>query len=122
PFRESGGGSKPAQAGCKVCWAPDEGSAVKMVHRLWANQFVPGQLAQELALPAFFEQASEFVTEDMVPGTVPCGPDPERHLRSFRQYVDAGFDEIYVSQIGPHHDGFFDFYAREVLPEIRRGG
>ena len=48
---------------------------------------------------------------------IPCRPDPERHL-DFRQYVDAGFDEIYVSQIGDDQAGFFEFYRRELAPRL----
>ena len=39
-------------------------------------------------------------------------------MESIRQYVDAGFDEVYVSQIGPDQDGFFDFYRRELAPRL----
>jgi alkanesulfonate monooxygenase SsuD/methylene tetrahydromethanopterin reductase-like flavin-dependent oxidoreductase (luciferase family) len=49
---------------------------------------------------------------------VACGPDPEEHAAAIQAYVDAGFDEIYVGQIGPDHDGFVDFYAREILPRF----
>jgi hypothetical protein len=40
------------------------------------------------------------------------------HVRALRAYVDAGFDEVYVSQIGPEQDAFFDFYQRQVLPRV----
>jgi hypothetical protein len=30
--------------------------------------------------------------------------------------VDAGFDEVYIAQIGPEQDGFFEFYERELAP------
>jgi alkanesulfonate monooxygenase SsuD/methylene tetrahydromethanopterin reductase-like flavin-dependent oxidoreductase (luciferase family) len=46
-------------------------------------------------------------------------PDPEKHLESIRRYVDAGFDEIYVQQIGPEQEGFFRFYEKEILPKLR---
>jgi hypothetical protein len=36
--------------------------------------------------------------------------------RAIREYADAGFDEVYISQIGGNAEGFFDFYAAEVLP------
>ena len=49
---------------------------------------------------------------------IPCGPDPERHLESIRQYVNAGFDEVYVSQIGNDQAGFFEFYRRELAPRL----
>jgi hypothetical protein len=36
-----------------------------------------------------------------------------------RQRVEAGYDEVYVHQIGGNHEGFFELYEREVLPEFR---
>jgi hypothetical protein len=36
-----------------------------------------------------------------------------------QDYVDAGYDEVYVAHIGPGHDAFLDFYAREVVPRVR---
>ena len=48
-----------------------------------------------------------------------CGPDPERHRTAIQEYVDAGYDHVYVHQVGPDQDGFFDFYEREVLPSFR---
>ncbi|HEX2183783.1 MAG TPA: LLM class F420-dependent oxidoreductase [Rubrobacteraceae bacterium] len=118
-FRESGGGDKPAHAGTKVCWGEDEAAAHETAHRLWPNEQLPGELAQELPTPRHFEQASSLVTEEMVGEALPCGPDPEKHLQSIRQYVDAGFDEVYVQQIGHEQEGFFRFYEREILPEFR---
>jgi len=37
---------------------------------------------------------------------------------AIREYLDAGFDEVYVSQIGEDQAGFLDFYRREVLPRV----
>jgi G6PDH family F420-dependent oxidoreductase len=118
-FREAGGGDKPAQAGLKVCWADSEDDAVATVHRLWPNSLLPGELSQVLPTPRHFEQASELVSKDMVADTVPCGPHPERIVDSLRQYVDAGYDEVYLSQIGPDQDAFFQAWTDRVLPEVR---
>jgi G6PDH family F420-dependent oxidoreductase len=112
------GGTGPAVAGTKVCWAPDEASARKTAFKLWANTGVPGELSQELPTPAHFAQASQLVTEDQVAESITCGPDPERHVEAIRKYLDAGFDEVYVSQVGQDQAGFFDFYRRELLPRL----
>ena len=45
-----------------------------------------------------------------------CGLDPEGHLEAIRAFEEAGFDSVYVHQVGPRPDGFFRFYQREVLP------
>jgi G6PDH family F420-dependent oxidoreductase len=107
------------QGGLKVCWAQDEHTARHTVHRLWANQALPGELSQILPTPEHFEQASQLVTEDMVADQTPCGPDVERHLEAIREYERAGFDELYVSQIGPDQDPFFEAYRETVLPRVR---
>jgi len=118
-FREAGGGDKPAQAGMKLCWADSEDDAVATVHRLWANSLLPGELAQILPTPRHFEQASELVTREMVAGSLPCGPYPDRIVDSLREYADAGYDEVYVQQIGPGQDAFFEAWAERILPEAR---
>jgi G6PDH family F420-dependent oxidoreductase len=112
------GGKGPRQGGLKVCWGRDEQAARKTAFELWPNNLLPGQLSQELALPSHFDQATQLVTEDEVAELIPCGPDPERHLASIRQYLDAGFDEVYVSQIGDDQPGFFDFWRRELAPRL----
>ncbi len=69
-------------------------------------------------MPAHFEEAASLVTEDMVKEKIPCGPDPERHVRAITEFLEAGFDEVYVNQIGPDWPGFLDFYARELAPRL----
>jgi G6PDH family F420-dependent oxidoreductase len=118
-FRDSGGGSKPVQGGFKVCWGPDEQQAVQTAHRLWANEQLPGELAQILPTPAHFEQASSLVTPEMVGEAVVCGPDADRHVQQVKSYLDAGYDEVFVQQIGPDQEGFFRFWSQEVLPKLR---
>jgi hypothetical protein len=48
---------------------------------------------------------------------VVCGPDPDRHREAIDEFEQAGFDHVYVHQVGPDQDGFIRFYEREILPE-----
>ena len=116
-YRESGGGERTVQGGLKVCWGPDEAGARKTMHRLWPNDEIPGEAAQLLPLPRHFAQLSELVSEDMI--NAPVGPRPDVHLAGLRAYLDAGFNEVYVGQVGPDADGFFEFYSRQILPRLR---
>ncbi|KAB1148685.1 LLM class F420-dependent oxidoreductase [Streptomyces luteolifulvus] len=117
-FRRGGGGAKPVYGGLKVCWGSDRHEAVRTAHRLWANEQLPGELAQILPTPRHFEQASELVTEEQVAASVPCGDDPDAHIEALTAFVDAGFDTVYVNQIGKDQQGFFDFYRSKVLPQL----
>ena len=112
------GGKGPVEAGTKVCFGSDEAEARKTAHRLWPNEQLPGELAQVLPTPAHFEQASQLVTEEMVAETVPCGPDLDQHMQTLQEYADAGVDELFVQQIGPNQDEFFDTWAREFVPKF----
>jgi G6PDH family F420-dependent oxidoreductase len=119
-FRREGGEGKLVTAATKVCWDEREDRARERAHRLWPNEVLPGELAQILPTPAHFEQACELVTEEMVAEAVPCGPDLERHVELIESYADAGFDELYIQQIGGGDEHFFETFAREVLPRFRQ--
>ena len=92
------------------------GTRTSNEHASWRMSSGPltaleGQLSQELPMPAHFEAAAANVTEDMVADLLACGPDPEKHVEAITKYLDAGFDEVYVNQIGPESGG--------VLPVLR---
>jgi len=112
------GGKGPVQAGVKACFGADEGEARKTAHRLWPNEQLPGELAQVLPTPAHFEQASSLVTEEMIADAVPCGPDLDRHAKALEEFAEAGADELFVQQIGPDQDEFFDTWAPEIVPRF----
>ena len=113
---KSATGGKPAQAGTKVAYAATADEGVRHAHRLWANSGLPGELAQVLPSPRHFEQASELVTEESTRSAVVAGADPEEHLEQIQEYAEAGYDELYVANMGPHFDEMIRFYGREVLP------
>jgi len=116
-FRDGAPG-RPVFAGTKVCWGPDRDKAVRTAHRLWPTEHLPGELNQILPTPRHFEQATQLVTEETVADAVPCGPDPEEHIRRLQEYVDAGVDRVHIGQMGPDQRGFFDFYRDHVLPHF----
>jgi len=118
-FREAGDPKRPVQGGMKACWAPTEEAGIETAHQLWANELLPGQLGQVLPRPRDFEAAITLVPPDAVGQQFPCGPDPQRHIAAVQPYIEAGFDEVYVQQIGSHHEEFFRAWADEVIPAFR---
>jgi len=87
------------------------------VHRLWPNDELPGEAAQLLQLPRHFSELTGLISEQDI--TAPCGPDPDVHIKAIEAYTDAGFDEVFIAQIGPEQKGFFEFYGTQVLPRLR---
>ena len=101
-----------------VCWAKDEKSARKTALEWWPTAAIPGDNSQELPLPSSFESLAELVTEDQVAEQIACGPDPELHLAKIQPFIDAGYDHVYLHQVGPDQEGFFRFAERELLPRL----
>jgi G6PDH family F420-dependent oxidoreductase len=115
---DEAGGTGPKMALMKVCWGPDEEAARKLAHEIWPNVGVSGELSQELPMPAHFEQASENVSVDDVAEAISSGPDPQVHIEAVKKYEEAGYDEVFVQQIGPDQEGFFKFWTDEVAPNL----
>jgi G6PDH family F420-dependent oxidoreductase len=118
-FRREGGEGKPTYGQLHVCWAEDEAAARKTAHEIWPNAAISGGYTFELPMPAHFEEAADNVREEDVAEAIVCGPDPERHRAAIQEYLDAGYERVYVHQVGDEQDGFFDFYEREILPSFR---
>lgn len=118
-YRDAGGRG-PVQTAMKVCYGRDEEDALRVAHRMWAMELLPGQLNQELRTPGMFEDAARLIAKAQVAERIPCGPEVERHLGAIEARAHAGYDEVYVQQVGPDMDGFFSIYEHEVLPNVRR--
>jgi G6PDH family F420-dependent oxidoreductase len=112
------GGRGPKLAQVKVVWADSVSAAEDLAYERWPTSGLSGELSQVLPTPTHFEQAVEPLHRSDILKSFACGPDPERHLESIQPYVDAGYDEIYVTQVGPDQEGFLRFYEREVLPHF----
>jgi len=110
------GGKGPRYAQMTVCWGEDEAKALEMAHTIWPNSGLPGELSQELPTPAHFEQAVTLVTPEMIAESISIGPDPAKYHASIEKYAKAGFDHVYIHQIGPDQEGFIRFAEREILP------
>jgi len=119
--RDSGraaSGDRPRVGQVTVCWAEDEASARRTAREWWPTAALPGDNSQELPLPSSFESLAEIVTEDQVAEKISCGPDPEAHLEKIRPYIQAGFDHVYIHQVGPDQRGFLAFAEKELLPRL----
>ena len=103
-----------------VCWAESEAAARATAFQWWPNAGLRGTLNQELPLPSHFEQAAEMVSEEDIADVVACGPDPAVHLAKIQEYLDAGFDHIYIHQVGPDQHGFLKFYEETLQPELKK--
>jgi coenzyme F420-dependent glucose-6-phosphate dehydrogenase len=117
---DAAGGGGPRYGQVTVCWAESEAEARATALEWWPNAGLRGTLSQELPLPSHFEQAAEMVSEEDIAEAVSCGPDPALHLAKIQQYLDAGYDNVYIHQVGPDQQGFIGFYEKTLQPELKQ--
>jgi len=111
----SEGGKGTSHTALKVCVGPDKEHCIDEAHRLWPNEGLPGELALVLPTVKHFEQATQLVTRDMIAESTPTGPDAQTVIDAITEHVDAGYDEVYVSQIGQDWPFFLEMMKNEVL-------
>ncbi len=114
----SGGGAGPRFGQVGLVWAESERAARRIAHEWWPTAALKGEVTQELPNPAQFSDLVSGLTEDQVAASFSCGPDPAVHVERIRAYVDAGYDHVYLHQIGPDQAGFLRFARQELLPAL----
>jgi G6PDH family F420-dependent oxidoreductase len=117
-FDQAGGAGKPRYGQLSVCVADTVDKAARTALEWWPNAGLGGQLSQELALPAYYEQAAENVTEDTIKQAIVCGPDAGPIRDKIAEYEKAGFTHVYIHQIGPDQERFIRLAEEELLPQL----
>jgi G6PDH family F420-dependent oxidoreductase len=120
-YRDQGGPGF-ASGSLRVCWGADRDKCVDLAHTLWRSSGLPGELGQELRTPALFDQASMLVSPESVAEHFPCGPDVDAIVAAAKEYLDAGFDRLFLNQIGPDQREFFDFFVDDLAPALEEIG
>ncbi len=97
-----------------ICWDPDKDRALQRAHDQF-RWFAGGWAVNaDLPTPAGFEGASQYVRPEDLAETIACGPDLDEIAQAVKAYVDAGFTDIAVVQVGD--EGQFEFLAQAAEP------
>ncbi|WP_318205177.1 LLM class F420-dependent oxidoreductase [Streptomyces sp. SCL15-4] len=119
-FDRHGGQGKPRVGQLPVSYDPDRDTAVKRAHSQFRWFGLGWKVNAELPHPDAFEAATQFVTEDDVASAIPCGDDPDAFVEAVRPYVEAGFGEVALVQIGGDAQReFLDWSSKTLLPALR---
>ncbi len=100
-----------------VCVASDRDEALRIAHAQWAAPgATPPRLSAKLRVGADFQAVADLVTEAQVAEKVVCEADADEHLARIQEFANAGFDHVFVHQIGDDQETLFRFYEDEILP------
>lgn len=119
-FDAAGGQGKPRVGQIAMCYDPDRDAAVQRAHDQFRWFGLGWKVNADLPGPSSFEAATQFVTPDQVAAQLACGPDVDEHIEKIKPFIDAGFDDVALVQIGgDHQDQFIEWAHAHLLPALR---
>ncbi|MET8814913.1 LLM class F420-dependent oxidoreductase [Streptomyces sp. NPDC004549] len=119
-FDRHGGAGKPRVGQLPVSYGPDREAATDRAHDQFRWFGLGWKVNSELPHPDSFASATRFVTREDVAASIPCGDDPEAFVEAVRPYVDAGFTEVALVQIGGEtQPDFIDWSRKTLLSALR---
>jgi G6PDH family F420-dependent oxidoreductase len=104
-----------------VSWARTEEEALDNAMREWPNGGMPFP-KQDIKNPEDFAAMAKLVRPADFKNRVLISADLERHRAQVQHYVDMGFDEVHIHNVGRNQAEFIDVFGREVLPKLRLTG
>ena len=118
-FRRGGGEGKPMVMQVGLSWAPTEEEALRAAHEQWRTNVLGGEVNWELRSPEDFDTATRFVRPEDMRGSVLVSSDPGRHAAWLARYVELGFSELQLHQVGRNQAAFVEEFGARVLPRLR---
>jgi coenzyme F420-dependent glucose-6-phosphate dehydrogenase len=100
-----------------LSWAETDEAAVANAVADWPNGGMKFA-KQDIRSPKDFEQMAALVGPDDFRGRMLMSADPEVHRREIQKYLDMGFDQIYLHNVGRNQAAWIDVFGREVLPKL----
>jgi G6PDH family F420-dependent oxidoreductase len=119
-FDAAGGAGKPRVGQIALAYDADREAAIERAHAQFRWFGLGWKVNADLPNPEAFAAATQFVTPDQVADAIGCGPDVDEHVAKIKPFIDAGFTEIALVQIGADQQAeFMPWAEKELLPALR---
>jgi probable non-F420 flavinoid oxidoreductase len=116
-YRDAGGRG-PARLQIHLSWARTEEEATSIALDQWRNNVFGPPVAWDLETVEAFDVIGETVTADQVRKSVRVSSDLAQHAQWLGEYVEQGWDELYLHFVGQQQTEFIDAFGTHVLPQL----
>ncbi len=116
-YRDAGGRG-PARLQIHLSWAPTDDEAIAIAHDQWRNNVFAPPVSWDLETVEAFDVVGETVTPEQVMQSVRVSSDLNRHAAWLAEYVDQGWDELYLHFVGQDQTAFIEAFGERVLPQL----
>ena len=100
-----------------LSWASTDEEALQNALTEWPNggmKFPKGDVRS----PHDFEQMAKLVRPQDFDGRMVISSDPDVHRKSVQEFLDLGFDRIYLHNVGRNQAEWIDVFGKDVLPAL----
>ena len=104
-----------------ISWAPTEEQAIENAMVEWPNGGMAFFPKQDIKNPEDFEGIAKLVRAEDFANRVMISSDLEAHCQQIQHYIDMGFDEIHLHNVGRNQTEFIEVFGKEVLPALKLG-
>jgi G6PDH family F420-dependent oxidoreductase len=119
-FDAAGGAGKNRVGQMPISYDRDKGAAVTRAHQLFRWFGLGWKVNADLPGTAGFEAASQFVREEDVAESIPCGADVGAVIEAAKAYAEAGFTHLALVQIGGDQQRpYLEWAQRDLMPAWR---
>jgi coenzyme F420-dependent glucose-6-phosphate dehydrogenase len=101
-----------------VSWAETQAEAEQNALKEWPNGGMPFPKG-DIRNPEDFEAMAKFVRIENFKNRVLTSADLQEHCAHIQHFIDLGFNEVYVHNVGRNQEAFIAAYGREVAPNLR---
>lgn len=112
------GGTGPARLQIHLSWAPTEDEAMAIAHDQWRTNVFAPPVCWDLETVEAFDVVGESVTPAKVAESVRVSGDLGQHAAWLNEYIDQGWDELYLHFVGQQQTAFIDAFGEHVLPQL----
>ena len=120
-FRRGGGEGKPLFLQVSLNWDRSEAAALNGAFEQWRYNVIGGEINWDLRSPSDFDMATRFVRPEDMRESVLISTDPARHAAWLNDYIELGFEELLLHQVGRNQAEFIEAFGGQVLGQLRRG-
>jgi coenzyme F420-dependent glucose-6-phosphate dehydrogenase len=100
-----------------LSWAATDEEALANAMTEWPNGGMKFP-KQDIRSPLDFEQMAKLVRPEDFQGRMLISSDPEAHRAQIQKFLDLGFDQIYLHNVGRNQAEWIEVFGREVLPKL----
>jgi probable non-F420 flavinoid oxidoreductase len=115
----SAGGRGPLVLQVHLSYAETDDEALAIAYDQWRANVLGPPLAWDIDSVEGFDEAGSYVRPEDMTSSVIVSSDPGEHVRRLEEFIDLGFERIYLHHVGKEQDRFLDVFGEHVLPRLR---